>query len=159
MRGEPWRGPGQRHRVEASRRDDFVAHEVQADDPGRITLVEVAPDRVANLRVQLFEAVGLREDGAIQRVRRVAALRGVFDDENDFVHADRVARDVGEGHRSRLPVFATEPDTKGVRGARHAQAGGRTPSPPHPPNISRTSSACRFVPVLAKTLRSCMRTV
>jgi hypothetical protein len=66
--------------------DHLIAREVQADDAGRRSLVEVAMHRLADVRPQFVEAVRFGEDVLGDRSGDEAAFRGFLDDEMDFGH-------------------------------------------------------------------------
>jgi hypothetical protein len=57
---------------------------VKADDAGFVGGVEMTGDGIANHGFQLFEGVGLRENGKAESAGFVAAFRGLLDGEDDF---------------------------------------------------------------------------
>ena len=73
-------------RAGVSCRNNFIAHEMQPDQLRRGGFVEMAANRIANLRVQFIKRIGLRKNGLPCRFGYVATLSRVFDNKNDLVH-------------------------------------------------------------------------
>lgn len=70
--------------AEASRGDDFLAHEVEPDHSGGLPFVEVAANRIPDLVVQVRDAVGFGEDRLPEGPGGEAAFRGFPDEEDEF---------------------------------------------------------------------------
>lgn len=66
--------------------EQLFTDEVEADHLGRLPLVEVAMHGVSDLRMQIGDVVGLREDGSAEGPRGEAALGRFFDEENELAH-------------------------------------------------------------------------
>ena len=62
--------------------DDFLTHEVESDDTWELTLLEMAPDRVADHVVKGRDAVGLREDRLPEGPGRKTPFGSFFDQED-----------------------------------------------------------------------------
>jgi hypothetical protein len=77
---------GQPHAGLALRRDDFVADEMQPDDFGAITLVEMTAHGVTHRGAELSQVIGFRHDGGLDATGDEAALGGFRYDEHDFGH-------------------------------------------------------------------------
>ena len=71
-----------RRRAEVSSRDDFLAHEVEADDPWDLVVLEVAAHRVADVHVQTGDVVGFGEDRLPKGPGGEASLGSLFNEED-----------------------------------------------------------------------------
>lgn len=69
-----------------SRGDDLVTNEVKSDDARQLRFIKMASNRIANTLMQGRHFIALREYRMIQRSCCPSPFRGVFNDENDFVH-------------------------------------------------------------------------
>lgn len=77
--------PGERAGA-ASGGDDLIAHQVQPDHFGPVSLIEVASYRITDGVAQGSEIVGFRDDRRLNTARDIAALGCLFDDEQDLGH-------------------------------------------------------------------------
>ena len=78
------RGRHRRRPAEASSPDDFLADEVEPDDPRNLALVEVAVNRVSDLVMEIGQVVGLGEDRLSEGPSGEASLGGFLDEEDHF---------------------------------------------------------------------------
>ena len=82
----PERDPGPRDLGAISYSDNFFPDKVQPDDLRRLTIVKMTMNRIAHIRVQFSQAIGLGHNGLTQRSGHVATLGRVFDHKYDFIH-------------------------------------------------------------------------
>ena len=78
----PSRDRRRRRPAATSRGDDFLANEVKSDETRELTLLEMAPDRVADHVVKGRDAVSLREDRLPEGSGRETPFRSFFDQED-----------------------------------------------------------------------------
>src|SRR5208283_2137729 len=71
-------------RAAVSSRKHFVLHPMQANHTRTVGVLEVATDRVLNHRAQLFEGIGLRENGMAQGARFKTTFGRFLDGKNYF---------------------------------------------------------------------------
>src|SRR6266571_2433882 len=74
------------NRAGPSRCDDFVPHEIQADQPRLSPVVEVAANGISHLVVKHGHGGSRRKDGLSDRARSQTSVRGVFHHGDDIVH-------------------------------------------------------------------------
>ncbi len=55
---------------------------------GNFRFFKMASNGIANIPVELFDRCCFSKDGSAERSGRIAAFRGLLDQENDLVHFD-----------------------------------------------------------------------
>lgn len=82
----PERGPGLKDLGVTSYGNNFFPDKVKSHDLRRFTIVKMTTNRIAHIRVQLSQAVGLSHDGLTQRASQVAAFGCFLHHKDDLVH-------------------------------------------------------------------------
>jgi hypothetical protein len=83
----PSRDRRRRRPAAVSSGDDFLAYEVEPDDLGELSFIEVAADGISDLVVQVRGPVGFGEDGLSEGLGGEAAFWGLLDEEDQLRHA------------------------------------------------------------------------
>ena len=82
------------HRSGAQRpkKDTLLIRLVKPDDLGPFPLVEVAPNGIADIRVELGQVVGFGKDRLADSPGGVSTFRGLFDHEDELGHGPILTR-------------------------------------------------------------------
>jgi len=70
---------------------------MEAEDAGLFALIEVTLNGVADLPLEAVQVVGFSEDGLSESAGRIAALSGLLDEEDQFVHGFPSIANIGPG--------------------------------------------------------------